>query len=150
MNENEVFRKVNDITTTRSKWTVSFVIDLQTYSHFIDKAKTDITNAETVAKQLVEHYNRPKEDGFLNNFVGLANELQTLKDIQEMIFKTEYRTLGTQANREKRSLLPIIDQISSFLFGTLSEGDLDEIKSNSRIRLDVKARSPRRTCRAGS
>jgi len=64
----------------------------------------------------------------------LAKELQTLKDIQEMIFKTftDYRTLGTQGNREKRSLLPIIGQISSFLFGTLSEGDLDEIKSNLR------------------
>jgi len=94
MNENVVFRKFNDITTTRSKWTVSFVIDIQSYSHFIDIAKTDITNAEIIAKQLVEHYNRPKEDGFLNNFVGLANELQTLKYIQEMIFKTltDYRT----------------------------------------------------------
>lgn len=70
------FKKVNDITTTRSKWTVSFVIDLQTYSHFIVKANKDINDAEKVANQLVEHYKCPKEDGFLNNFFGLTKEIQ--------------------------------------------------------------------------
>ena len=81
MNKNVVFRKVNDITTTRSKWTVSFVIDLQTYDHFIQKANTDITEAEKVVQTLVQHYQRPKEEGFLNNFVSLTKEINTLQYI---------------------------------------------------------------------
>lgn len=129
MNKNVVFRKVNDITTTRSKWTVSFVIDLQTYDHFIQKANTDITEAEKVAHTLVQHYQRPKEEGFLNNFVSLTKEINTLPETQNMMFNTfsDYRTLQ---QRQKRSLLPIFRKISSFLLGTFTDNDLDEIKGN--------------------
>ena len=124
-----MFRKVNDITITRSKWTVSFVIDLQTYDHFIQKANTDITEVEKVAQTLVQHYQRPKEEGFLNNFVSLTKEINTLQETQNMMFNTfsDYRTLQ---QRQKRSLLPIFRKISSFLFGTFTDNDLDEIKGN--------------------
>ena len=36
--DNVIFRKVSDVTTTRSKWTVTLVIDLKPYSDFLSQS----------------------------------------------------------------------------------------------------------------
>ncbi|KAL4216571.1 hypothetical protein ACF0H5_024294 [Mactra antiquata] len=87
MNKNVVFRRVDDITTTPSTWTLlSLVIDLQVYDHFITKANNDNSATKKMTEQLVEHYARPKEDDFLHNYIALSKEFNKLKEIQDMIF----------------------------------------------------------------
>ena len=44
----------------------------------------------------------------------------------------EYQTLSVDKNRSQRSILPIIGQLMSSLFGTLSESDLEDIDRNVR------------------
>ena len=60
----------------------------------------------------------------------MLQELQTLKDTQESIISSynDYKALGGRSERLKRSLLPIGGRILSFLFGTLSESDLDDVR----------------------
>ena len=67
--DNVVFHKTNEITTTRSRWIVTMVIDLTPYDRFIRKLKTDIKNAAEVAKAILEHYESLKQQGFLNTFM---------------------------------------------------------------------------------
>ncbi|KAL4218273.1 hypothetical protein ACF0H5_023009 [Mactra antiquata] len=45
----------------------------------------------------------------------------------------EYTTMNVNSKRDKRSLLPIIGQLSSVLFGTVSETDLENINKNIEI-----------------
>ena len=59
INENVVFQKTNDITTTRAKWLASFIIDLQPFSQFIDRLERDIYAASLIVEGIVTKYKAP-------------------------------------------------------------------------------------------
>ena len=42
---NVIFEKIGEITTTKSKWLVTFVIDLKLYQEFIYSLKCDLSGA---------------------------------------------------------------------------------------------------------
>ena len=47
---NVVFQKVNEITTTRSRWLVTFVIDLNPYEQFLTKLENDFITSGTTTE----------------------------------------------------------------------------------------------------
>jgi hypothetical protein len=49
---NVIFEKIGEVTTTRSKWLVTFVIDLNTYQDFINSLKCDLTGAIIMAQTM--------------------------------------------------------------------------------------------------
>ena len=55
--DNVVFYKRNDVSTTRAKWLVTFVLDLYPYSQFIELYKEDIKNAAVFAETATAYYN---------------------------------------------------------------------------------------------
>ena len=61
IHENVVFYKTNDTTTTRARWMVTMVIDLNLFDLFINKIHRDIQNAAGVVKAIVEYYEAPKK-----------------------------------------------------------------------------------------
>ena len=129
IHENVVFHKTNDITTTRARWMVTMVIDLNPFDLFINKIHRDIQNAAGVASAIVEYYEAPKKQGFLNTFTSLNKEIDNLNQTHLSIISTftDYKSLHP---RVTRSLLPIVGKALSFLFGVISEGDLDQIKES--------------------
>ena len=130
IHENVVFQKVNEITTTRARWLVTFVHDLEPFSYFLERVNADILRADSVARTLPGHFLKPQQQGFRATIMYMLQELQTLKDTQESIISSykDYKALGGRSERSKRSLLPIGGRILSFLFGTLSESDLDDVR----------------------
>lgn len=48
------FYKIGDFSMSRSKWLVSFVIDLDTYKYFQDKLSSDINNAENLTNLIIK------------------------------------------------------------------------------------------------
>ena len=70
IHENVVFYKTNDITTTRARWMVTMVIDLNPFELYINKIHRDIQNAAGVARAIVEYYEAQKKQGFLNTFTS--------------------------------------------------------------------------------
>lgn len=127
--ENTIFQKISESSTVRSQWLVSFLIDLKPYEKFIEKLALDIEDAYILAEKIIEHYDDPRKAGFLNAFEGLRQEILSLRQTREVIIQTytDYRSMQT---RSKRSLIPIVGKIMSFLFGTVSSSDLKTLKRN--------------------
>ena len=129
--QNVVFRKVSEVTTTRSCWSLTFVIDLNPYVTVMKTVEGNIKNVLGVIQTVVEN-RAPGTNGLVNDFRGLDNELKTLRENYFGVNAQlgEYHSLHT---RTRRSLVPFIGQAFSFLFGTVSEGDLGAIRQNLHI-----------------
>ena len=83
-------------------------------------------------------------NGLVNDFQDrLVKELQALRETHFGVHAqlTEYKVLHP---RTKHSLLPFVGQAFSFLFGTVSDGDLGPIRRNLHIlRRNQEGVSPR-------
>ena len=132
IHENVIFQKVNEISTTRSDWLVTFVIDLLPFENFVKRLSTDIVQSSFLAQKVIQYYHKPGYETYLNAFSTLKQEYQLLAELHETVLGglRDYQTLHT---RDKRSVLPFVGRIMSFLFGTVSDEDLSTIKSNIRI-----------------
>ena len=63
---NVVFQNVNEITTTRSTWPLTFVIDLEPYEQLITKLDHDFENAQKAFASL-HMLHRSDKPGFLKS-----------------------------------------------------------------------------------
>jgi len=132
ISENVVFDKINDITTTRSKWLVSFVTDLKPFENFIQRLSDDLVATAALAQQIVKQYGESGKDNFINTFTSLRNEFRLLTETHQYLRNVfmDYKSL----HREKRSgLLPIMGKAMNFLFGTLTDEDISSIKNNIKV-----------------
>ena len=105
--------------------------DLEPFWYFLGRVNDDILRADTVASTLIRNYLEPEHDGFRSTIRYLQKELQTLKDTHKSIISgyRDYKALGARTGRRtERSVLPLGGRILSFLFGTLSESDLDDVR----------------------
>ncbi|XP_046574034.1 uncharacterized protein LOC124282108 [Haliotis rubra] len=128
MFENIIFQKLNDVTTTRSKWLVTFVIDLKPYQSYLTKCQTDINDVALIIHKVINKNYSATYSGIESMFVKLDQEIDnlniTLNNLRENFL--EYHHLS----RPKRSLLLFVGKALSFLFGTVSDEDLESIKRN--------------------
>ena len=65
--ENVIFQKVNEITTTRAGWLVTFVQDLSPFKYFLAHVSTDIDKVAEVTDAILVHYNDSRPN-FLKYF----------------------------------------------------------------------------------
>ena len=74
-----IFENIGEVTTTRSRWLVTFVIDLNPYQDFINSLKYDLKGAIIMAQTM----KFPITD---DNFISVHNRwLKSLRD-----FRTRY------------------------------------------------------------
>ena len=132
VNENVIFHKENEVAITRSKWLFTFVIDLNPYENFLMRLAMDVENAAIVARNLVQLYDKPRQQGFLNSFIGLQKEIQALQDNWGNVIKS-FIDVRTIKSRSKRALFSIIGKALHFLFGTLTSADVKKIHHNINI-----------------
>ena len=127
IHENAIFHKVNEITTTRARWLVTFVQDLSPFKYFVAHVSADIDNVANITDAIIDHYDGPKQDSFHNTLLNLKEEISYLDKTLEGIIQsyTSYKLLGS---RTRRSVIPVIGRIMSFMFGTISESELDDVK----------------------
>ena len=66
---------------------------------------------------------------------SLQVEVNMLRDTYTPLYNSfdDYRTITSGDNRNKRSVLPIVGQLMSTLFGTVSESDLKNVNRNVNI-----------------
>ena len=98
----------------------------------MDKKTKDAMNAS--AQVVNRHYSAWTPQGFMRTFVNLDREILEVNRSRAALerYFQEYKMLnGTR--RTKRAILPFIGQISSFLFGTVSEADLGTIRRNIQV-----------------
>ena len=83
----------------------------------------------------------PVDDSYLDIFQGLNNDLFNTNDLYTEI-KSSYLDYKTLHCRKRRSILPFLGDLISFLFGTVSESDLEDIRkkhsyTNRKLTEDV-------------
>ena len=67
--EGVVFNKVNDIIFSRSRWLMTFIVDLNSYKTFLDKIYVDIENANGLAVIMLERYTKLGHANYLSIFL---------------------------------------------------------------------------------
>ena len=127
IHENVVFHKINDITSTRAEWLITFVQDLQPFRFFLSRVAADIEQIANVTEGMLDHYSGPRQQSFTNTLKNLHDEIESLGGVLNGIFQNyaDYKSLGSKA---KRSILPIVGKIMSFMFGTVPESQLEDVR----------------------
>lgn len=129
LHENVVFRKVNEVTMSRSQWLVTFVIDLEPYERLIVKLTDDIDRLQATNRDIISKYSKMEQLAFADSFIQLGHELKTLSDTYYGILQsyTDYKSLY---GRERRSVLPFVGKALHFLFGTVTDSELESVRRN--------------------
>ena len=127
IHEHIVFQKVNDITSTRARWLISFVQDLRPFRYFLTRVAADIDQVADITDAMIRHYSGAKYESFSNTLKNLREEVESLDGVLTGTLQSymDYKSLGS---RTRRSVLPVVGKIMSFLFGTISESDLEDIR----------------------
>ncbi|ESO98603.1 hypothetical protein LOTGIDRAFT_174137 [Lottia gigantea] len=116
---------------SRSRWLVTFVIDLKPSQNFISSLKLDATHAFTSLYTVINNYSSKTNDIFFDKL--LSNNLQQTRIVHnqynELMLRASQFTL-LKKKRPRRALLPIVGKALSFLFGTVSTSDLKVINTN--------------------
>ena len=127
--ENHVFEKTNEVLINEGRWLVTLVHDLQPFQTMIGNLDYQMTEIKSVLYSVTEWYQN-NYVGYFETFSSLTVEIELLNDTFTSIqdrFENYQIISGTTSLRSKRSLLPIIGDAMSLLFGTVSENDLEQI-----------------------
>ena len=127
--QNVIFQKVAEVSTTRSKWTVTFVIDLEPYQIFIKELFQDLYGARILARTMQIDEQSPQNEKHVTNLNKLEQEIIKM-NISHSAVSDMFEEYKSLLSRSKRSVLPVVGKILGFLFGTVSESDLRAISEN--------------------
>lgn len=130
--ENVVFQKTNEVFINDAHWAVTFVHDLKPFQNLINQIKNDLARTDEIIRVMTNFYRNTNRTGYEETFISLHVEIDMLTDTYNSIYDSfdEFQSLSVDNQRNKRSLIPIVGQLMSTLFGTVSENDLDNINRN--------------------
>ena len=128
--ENIVFHKTNEVSSNHPRWLVTFIHDVRPYEVFIDKINTDLDMTHEAMKTLTDRYRPYKFTGYVSTFKSLHDGIGMLNGTNQTVKDNfiDYQSLKSNQRKSKRSLLAIIGQPLSLLFGTVSDVDLENIR----------------------
>ena len=120
-----MFQKTNEVFINDAHWFVTFVHDLRPFQTLISQ----IENDETV-RTITNYYKSSNLTGYVETFESLHVEIDLLTDMYKSVYDNfdEYQSLSV--DNQRRPLIPLIGQLMSTLFGTVSENELDNINRN--------------------
>ena len=127
-----MFQKTNEVFINDAKWSVTFVHDLRPFQKLINQIKNDLVHTDEIVKTITIFYESSNMTGYVETFKSLHIEVDLLTDTYNSVYDNfaEYQSLSVNGHRSQRSLIPIIGQLMSTLFGTVSENDLENINRN--------------------
>ena len=127
--ENVLFQNIDTISTTNSRWMVTFVTDFQPFHVFLNNLFDRLTKAGSAVESLKIRFDKASVTLYKRVLVSIQTEIHNLhrRRYQLLSVFNQYRSLQ---RKSKRSLIPIVGKALSFLFGTVSEDDLNTIRRN--------------------
>ena len=126
--------KPNEVFINDAHWLVTFVHDLNPFQYHVSQIGADLENTENILSTVTKFYDHPNMTGYLETFEMLGVEISMLRDIFNSVYDSfdDYQIFERKTSRPRRSLIPVIGQLMSSLFGTVSEKDLENIGRNIR------------------
>ena len=127
---NVIFRRTSEVVITRSKWLVTFVLDLNPYEQLLHKLGEEIAQLELAGDKALRKFTF---HGSYQTLLYSHNQETSLLNLRYRMMKSYLKGLELlQGRRNRRELLPIVGKALGVLFGTATTGDL------SRVRRKVK------------
>ena len=135
LKDSVVFNRISEIHTSRSFWKLTLVEDLEYYTPKLDLVNRQLMRLFDELKTLRSKVKNGGENKWANSYDRLLVDYQDLRsDFDELSNEfDELRKLEDNPDlrrRKKKSLIPLIGRLTSFLFGTVSESDLRTVKRN--------------------
>ena len=127
--ENVIFQELDVISTTSSNWKITFVSDILPFQAITNQLYKSLDVVLLTTATIMHQYDESEKQAFHNSFVSLRKEIAGIRIFLDSIVET-YQNFRILQTRSKRSLLPIVGKALTFLFGKVSEDDLQSIKSN--------------------
>lgn len=126
--DNVIFNIINEVTTTRSHWLITFAIDFEGYEIFLKRLSYNVEMASCVADEVVKKYKDLRGTYFLESFSNLQLEIKSLNETHKNILNS-YTDLKTVTARSRRAFLPI-SNVFKFLFGVPSNDNLRTVRNH--------------------
>ena len=129
-----MFQKTNEVFINDAHWSVTFVHDLRPFQTLIRQIEIDLKHTVEIMSTITSYYKSSNLTRYLETFESLHVEIDLLTDMYKSVFDNfdEYQSLSVDNQRSQRSLIPLIGQLMSTLFGTVTvtDNELDNINRN--------------------
>ena len=135
-NRNVIFQKITERSTTKSSWKLTLVASMTPYVAVFQKlykTLSDIDNSLNLVLSdsgAIKLHDSSDNPGLVLNFLRLNVEINDLSKSLNEVRDNFLENLTLKKNRTKRSLIPFVGDALSFLFGTVSNTDLTNIRFN--------------------
>ena len=146
VNENVLFQTMNDVYIQEGRWLVATVHDLKPYKQLLDVVYKNLFRINSFITVIKNSYQGTRgHESFFSTFTSLSIEADVLNETITSIALSfgSFEYMGTGENLlspqksphilMKRSVLPFVGEAMSFLFGTVSDKDLENINKNIDI-----------------
>ena len=109
---------------------MTFVHDLRPYEQFISSISKDLDQTNEVMETLILYYRTYNQTRYVDTIHSLHEEIAILNDTFGAVKDAfdDYRTVRSMNGKSKRSLLPVVGQLMSFMFGTITDTEIGHIE----------------------
>ena len=125
-----MFDKTAEVTLTRSRWLISLVLDLSAYDNYMSALEVNADQILNGTKHLQTVFTEGKLSAKYINFVLVSSKLRLEVESLKRSYNEIYDQLKGYSLLKKRAILGFLGEISSVLFGTVSQSQLEQVKSN--------------------
>ena len=133
MHENVFFHKIGGFSMSRSKWLISFVIDLSTYERFLECLTGDINKVAIMTDKVLNAADTPEHSRLRNEYKavldGMRGEISVIKGVQADIVESfnDYRLLK-ETDRQGRH--KHLGDLMSDVFDIATNAEISSIQRN--------------------
>ena len=137
MHENVFFHRIGGFSMSRSKWLISFVIDLSTYERFLDRLTRGINKVAIMTDKVLNATGTPGHSILRNYKIvldGMRGEISVVNGVHDGILESfsDYKLLKEtdRQSRRKRNIFSFIGDIIGELFNVMTRDDISGIQKN--------------------
>ena len=138
MHENVFFHKIGSFSMSRSKWLISFVIDLSTYERFLERLTGDINKVAIMTDKVLNAADTPELSRLRNEYKaildGMRGEISVIKVVHADIVESfnDYRLLKETdgQGRHKHKVFGFLGDLMSDVFDIATNAEISSIQRN--------------------
>ena len=138
MHENVFFHKIRGFSMSRSKWLISFVIDLSTYERFLERLTGDINKVAIMTDKVLNASDTLEHSRLRNEYKavheGMRGEISVIKGVHADIVESfnDYRLLKETdgQGRHKRKVFGWLGDLMSDVFDLATNAEISSIQRN--------------------
>lgn len=127
--QNTIFEKSNEVIKTRSKWLITFVIDLNPYELLLNKMEEELHKLDMAKVRVTQKYIREEKYFRLLDYLELEIAIM---EVEWKGMRNYVKGIELLQIRGKRAVVPIVEKALSVLFGIMTDDDVESGRSGKQ------------------